>query len=128
MTTAIKLKCNKCGYVLITSPKMLDLVLLNLGMDKKDYLTIYRCITCRTGRVLDWETISAIEDLPEQFIDKYTNNLSWDCISAYHVLTPEFVVKHIENLTGAVVENPTFDNLPDSLKLILSMKRRGQYA
>jgi hypothetical protein len=101
---------------------MLDLVLLNLGMDKKDYLAIYRCITCRIDRVLDWKTISTIEDLPEQFIDKYTNKLSWDHISAYHVLTPEFVVKHIENLTGAVVENPTFDNLPDSFKLILSMK------
>jgi hypothetical protein len=122
MTTAIKLKCSKCGCVSNMSPGMLDLVLLNLGMDKKDYLSIYRCPACRIDRVLDWKAISAIEDLSERFIDKYMDRLFWGYISFYHVLTPEFVVKYMDKLTGAVVKNPTFDNLPDSLKLILSMK------
>jgi len=122
MNESIKLKCNKCGYVSDMSPRMLDLVLLNLEMDKKDYLSIYRCSACRIGRVLDWKTISAVEDLSEQFIDKYMNKLFWGYISFYHVLTPEFVVKYMDKLTGTVVTNPTFNNLPNSLKLVLSMK------
>jgi len=104
------------------SPRMLDLVLLNLGMDKKDYLSIYRCPTCRIGHVLDWKAISTIEDLSEQFIDKYIDKLFWGYISSYHVLTPEFVVKYMDKLTGTAIKNPTFDNLPDSLKLVLLMK------
>jgi hypothetical protein len=126
--TTIKLKCTKCGFVTDMNLKMLDYICNDLGIEKEDYISIYRCILCRTGRVFNWVAISSIEDLPEHFLDKYANKLLWDFVSSCHILTLEFVTKYIDKLTKSILLNPTFDTLPPAVKLLILSKVGGSYA
>jgi hypothetical protein len=122
MTSTIKLKCVKCGFVTDMNSEMLNHVLADLCIEKEDYISIYRCILCRTGRVFNWVSISSIEDLPERFIDKYTDKLLWNLVSSCHILTPEFITKYIDKLTRSVLLNPTLDTLPPTIKLLILAK------
>jgi hypothetical protein len=110
------------------NPEMLNYICAGLGIEKEDYVSIYRCVLCRTGRVFNWVVISSIEDLPEHFIDKYANKLLWGFISSCHILTPEFVTKYIDKLTKLVLLNPMFDTLPSTIKLLILSKVGDSYA
>ncbi len=46
----------------------------------------------------DWERISKHEYLPEEFIEKYEDNVHWYYISCYQKLSKEFIEKYKDNV------------------------------
>jgi len=118
----MKLRCQRCGTVLYMSPVMFDMIVDQLGLTKDEYLTLYQCKLCRRTQVFNWTTISQIEDLPNEFVNKYKDKLVWYYVSLYHKLTPEFVLGYIEKLCDTIFDNPDFESLPDTIKLLLKAK------
>jgi DNA-directed RNA polymerase subunit RPC12/RpoP len=67
--------------------------------------------------------LSGYQQLPEWFIEKYSDKVNWFSISLFQQLTPEFIAKHIDKINESILLNrKVMDTLPDSLKLLLKQK------
>ena len=74
-------------------------------------------------RLVKWGIVGLRPDFEEELLEKYIDFVDdWDNVSRFAPLSPEFVEKHIDKITEAILENPVFEEYPDSLKLLLKQK------
>jgi hypothetical protein len=64
--------------------------------------------------------------LSESFAEKYPNLIDWNLLSLYQDLSSEFITRNINRITSSVLNNPCYKKFPDSLKLLLETKFKGQ--
>ena len=99
------------------------------------------------GKIVYWDSISAYENLSEEFIGKYSDSVSWDFICMYQDLSEEFIEKYkekidwkviskhrymseafilsmIDILTEEIFDNKNYARLSDKTKRILEFKFR----
>jgi hypothetical protein len=48
--------------------------------------------------MVDWGTISAYQELSEEFIEKFKKNVIWYIISQHQKLSEEFLIRHINSI------------------------------
>jgi hypothetical protein len=74
---------------------------------------------------IDWELICTKTRLTKGFLKTFAKKLTtkhWDLIWRYQKLTPSFVASFIDNISPFIFCNPTYSNLPSSIKLLLKQK------
>jgi len=145
----VKIKCQGCGTIVNKRKDVFERNVNNLKIDPEDYLKIYYCRVCRRNKLrssspswymisqiqnlplwfiekykdrVNWYAISWIQKLPLEFIEKYKDRVYWRAISGYQALTEEFILKHIDKITSDILYNPCYQDLPDTIKLLLKAK------
>jgi hypothetical protein len=79
---------------------------------------------------INWTGLLFTQELPEEVLEKYIDKINnswfaWHALSQYQNLSPEFILKHLDKITCDIFRNRCFDQLPDSVKLLLTQKFRG---
>jgi hypothetical protein len=79
---------------------------------------------------IDWTGLLFTKELPEEVLEKYIDKINntwyaWDALSQHQNLSPRFILKYLDKIKEAILRNRRFNQLPDSIKLLLIQKFKG---